>query len=112
MAYNNNNFRGTGQSPRGGQSPVYYLGGRVHNGHGNRTKKMVQVKIGWVIADFLGFSSAFLGWINNLDNVKSAVLFVLGAIYMSARTYFYIRKGMHEIRKQDWEDEDRKKKSA
>lgn len=76
---------------------------------------MVQTKvIAWLIADVLGFSTAFIGWINNLDNVKSAIMFILGVIYLGARTYFYIRRGMNLLRKERWEQDERegKKRTA
>ena len=72
---------------------------------------MLQAK--WIIADLFGFSAAFLGWINNLDTVKSTLLFIVGFTYTLARLYFYVRKGLHEIKKQEREEDDwNRRKSA
>lgn len=62
--------------------------------------------------DILGISSTLLGWISNIDNVKSAILFILGVIYLSARAYFYIRRQMIQLRKEIWEQREREKEKA
>lgn len=113
MAHYNGNVRGINQSSGSNQRSFHYLSSGLHTAYdkgGN--KKMAQFKIAWLIADLLGFSSAFLGWINNLDNVKSAVLFIIGSVYMMARTYFYIRRGNNQIRKEKWEQGEREKKKV
>lgn len=46
--------------------------------------------VGIWICDTLGITSALLGWVNNLDNVKSTILFIMGVIYFGVRTYFFI----------------------
>lgn len=114
MAYNNRNFRTVNQSPAGDQHTFRYTRDDFYYPDGAGVKKrMVQSKvIAWLIADVLGFSTAFVGWINNLDNVKSAILFVIGSIYMGARTYFYIRKGIMNMRKDRWEQEEREGKKT
>lgn len=60
-----------------------------------------------MLCDILGVSSAILGWISNIDNVKSAIMFILGTIYIGARTYFYIRRQLILIRKESWEQKQR-----
>lgn len=48
--------------------------------------------IGIWICDALGITSAMLGWVNNLDNIKSTILFIMGVIYFGVRTYYFIRE--------------------
>lgn len=72
---------------------------------------MVEGKaIALFVGDIFGWSFAFLGWLNNLDNVKSAVMFILGSAYLGARLYFYIRRQMLAVRKEKWEQDEREKK--
>lgn len=74
---------------------------------------MVEGKaIALFFGDVFGFSFAFLGWLNNLDNVKSAVMFILGSAYIGARLYFYIRRQLILLRKEKWEQDEREKNKA
>lgn len=59
------------------------------------------------ICDGLGITSAMLGWINNLDNVKSTILFILGTIYFMVRIYFMIMERSAALRKERFEQRQR-----
>jgi hypothetical protein len=61
------------------------------------------VKIGWLIADFLGISVAFLGIIANLDNVKSLIIAILGAVYLGLRVFYYKKEKDQKIREKEYE---------
>lgn len=65
--------------------------------------------IGVWICDALGITSALLGWVNNLDNVKSTILFIMGMIYFGVRTYFFIVEKNIAIRKARFEQKQREK---
>lgn len=68
-------------------------------------RKMAQFKLAWIIADFLGFGSLFLGWISNLDNVRSAVLFILGSIYAMIRIYWSHVHNRNKDVREKWEQQ-------
>lgn len=71
----------------------------------SRVFKMAQIKMALLLADILGFSSFFLGWVSNIDSVKSAVLFILGSIYLMIRTYYYFVHNKNKARRDQWEQQ-------
>lgn len=71
--------------------------------------KMEAKTVGIWICDTLGITSALLGWVNNLDNVKSTILFIMGLIYFLVRTYFFIVEKNIAIRKARFEQKQREK---
>lgn len=84
---------------------------------GNRSKKMLETAaIKWMIADLIGGTFVLLGIVNNFDNIKSLILFILGAIYMGVRIYYTIIKNEQARREKEMDLQDRldarKKKSA
>jgi hypothetical protein len=104
MAHNIQRDRGFNKQSHVGEFPFRYLSTDLHNsGH----KRMAQIKLGLWICDILGISSTVLGFLTNIDNIKSAILFILGAIYLSARAYFYIRLKDIQVRKELWEQKQR-----
>lgn len=86
----------------------------VHNGahslhvlNGKRRKKMFDATaIKLAIFDIFGGSFTVLGILNNLDNLKSLVLFILGAIYLGVRIYFTIIRTSQAVRKTELEIQD------
>lgn len=61
------------------------------------------------IADVFGLPICGVGFLNNLDNAKSAGFFIVGMIYAMARTFFYIVEKRDAKRLRDWEHEQRLK---
>lgn len=66
-------------------------------------KQMLQTKIMWAIADFFGGGSIVLGILTNLDNIKSAILFILGSIYAMVRVYYTIVQKNQAVREKEYE---------
>lgn len=67
------------------------------------TQKMAQIKLAIILADLLGFSTFILGWIVNMDNVKSAVVFIVGLIYAMVRVYFTVVHNKNRKKREEWD---------
>ncbi len=68
-----------------------------------RVHRMATAK--WLIAlfDFIGWPVAILGFIVNMDNVKSAIIAILAISFLAVRLYFYIIKNKQAVREKDLE---------
>jgi hypothetical protein len=107
MAHNIRDNRNFHQSQHVDKFSFRYLSPDVRD---SRRIRMAQIKIGLIwICDILGISSTILGWVSNIDNVRSAVLFILGTIYLGGRIYYSFRKWDLQIRKELWEQKEREK---
>jgi hypothetical protein len=98
------------QSSKGGD--IVFPGS--NNWRGNLTTKrphrrMETKSIILAFCDLLGISTAFLGWINNIDNIKSNILFGVGLAYFLVRLYFYFRRQKVALRKEEFEQNAREK---
>lgn len=85
--------------------------------NGNRSKKMLETAaIKWMIADIIGSGFVLLGIASNFDNIRSLILFILGAIYFGVRIYYTIVKNEQARREKEMDLQDRvearKRKSA
>lgn len=87
------------------QEKFSYLGTSFLQTYVSRILKMAQIKVALLLADILGFTSFILGWVSNIDSVKSAVLFILGSIYLMIRTYYYFVHNKNKARREQWEQE-------
>jgi len=71
-------------------------------------KTMGQVKLVWILIDFLGVPLSLFGFIVNIDNIKSSIIAILAMIYLMCRVYFYIVQKKQAVREKDlklWHDE-------
>lgn len=68
-----------------------------------RNHKMGQIKLMWLICDFLGIPVTILGIATNMDNIKSAILAVLGIAYLCVRGFYYIKQKDQAIREKEIE---------
>jgi hypothetical protein len=97
------------QSSKGGD--LVFHG--ANNWRGNlttqRPRKLETKAIILAVCDILGISTAFLGWVNNIDNVKSNILFGVGLAYFLVRLYFYFRRQRVALRKEEFEQKIREK---
>lgn len=59
---------------------------------------MAQAKMIWLICDFFGIPLSILGILANMDNIKSAIIAVLGISYLMVRMYFYVTKAKQDVR--------------
>ena len=67
-------------------------------------KTMGQTKIMWLLlADILGIPITILGFVFNLDNTKSAILFLVGLGYILTRWYFYAVQKKQAVKQKDME---------
>lgn len=51
---------------------------------------MAETKFALILFNLLGIPVYILGFFANLDNIKSAILFLLGLIYMMIQIYFNV----------------------
>lgn len=66
-----------------------------------RSIKMAQAKMIWIICDILGIPITILGIVANIDNIKSAILAVLGIAYLMLRGYFYFVQKTQSVREKE-----------
>ena len=77
-----------------------------------RVNKMAQIKLMWLLCDFLGIPVTILGIATNIDNVKAAILAVLGIAYLCVRGYYFIKQKDQAVREKEielWHKEQDKK---
>lgn len=79
---------------------------------------MATLKWSLIIADILGIPIWMIGIVSNMDNIRSAILFILGLMYVMTRMYFFVIQKKQAIREKEidlWNKEqdkqDRIKKS-
>lgn len=64
-------------------------------------RKMASVKLGWLLFEIIGWPVWFLGVINNIDNGKSIVLFILAAMFLLVRLYYYHVQKSQAVREKE-----------
>lgn len=101
MANNQQFYRGEHQQREGSRVAVHSSGISNVLNDTKRHNRMAQAKIVWFILDFLGIPITILGIIANMDNIKSAILAILGITYLMCRMYFYVIKSKQSIREKD-----------
>lgn len=55
-----------------------------------RATKMAETKIAVILLNLLGIPLCFYAFIENLDNIKGAVLFILALCFLMIRMYFFV----------------------
>lgn len=90
------------QRREGGSNPFYNSVNNLYLPNYKRGIKM-GAKLGWMIADFLGIPAYMLGVYFNFDNVKSAILFIVGLIYVMIRAYYYAIQKNQSVREKELE---------
>ncbi len=66
-------------------------------------KKMATAKFLWGLGDWLGIPGAILGIVNNLDNIKSAILAILLIMYFMIRIYYLVVEKKQAAKKREYE---------
>lgn len=61
---------------------------------------MAQIK-GWLLGDMFGLPVWLLGIIQNIDNVRSAVLFIVGLTYVMCRLYYFVIQRKQSVREKE-----------
>lgn len=83
--------------------------------YNSKQPKMANAKLLWLICDWLGLPTCVLGFIANLDNVKSVIIAILGMIYLGIRIYYTViekRQREREMEYKLWNLEADKQKRA
>lgn len=89
------------QQRSGRRIPFYYTGIALQLPYLKRLTEMAQIKWTLILADFLGIPIYFLGIYDNINNVRSAVLFIVGLTYVMFRIYFYVIQRKQAVRDKD-----------
>jgi hypothetical protein len=66
-------------------------------------KTMAHAKILWLVADIIGIPMTILGFILNIDNVKSAFIAMIVIIYLMIRLYYYVIQKKQAVRQKELE---------
>lgn len=87
-----------GQQSESGRPFIPTLSGSVLGNLFQRCKKMAETKIVLLLLNVVGLPVYFLGIVSNLDNIRSAVLILLGLIYALIQIYFLVVWGRQKTR--------------
>lgn len=69
-----------------------------------RIFKMAETKFAVLILNLIGVPLCFIAFWNNIDNVKSAVIFLVALIFLLIRIYFYVIWAKQKTEKQRLEN--------
>lgn len=89
------------QQRSGGRMVVYNLGLDMHLPYVKRIIQMAQIKWALILADLLGIPFYLLGITQNIDNIRSAILFIVGLIYIMFRMYFFVIQRRQAVKDKD-----------
>lgn len=81
-------------------NPVFDL--RISNL--KRIGKMAQIKWALIFCDIFGIPVTLLGIAANMNNVKSTILFIISAIYLMLRAYYYAIRQQQEAKSREIEN--------
>ena len=101
MANNNWNNRLEYKRQPIGRVAFYNAGVSMQLSDLKRITKMAQIKLLWLICDIIGIPVTLLGIVANLDNIKSAILAILGIAYLMIRAYYYVIKSNQSVREKE-----------
>lgn len=65
--------------------------------------KMGETKIAAIFLNLIGIPVSIVAFITNIDNVKSAVLFIVALIFFMFKIYFYVIWAKQKTRKNELE---------
>lgn len=73
-----------------------------------RTIDMAQIKWALIVADILGIPIYVVGFIANLDNIRSAILFLVALTWAMFRLYYFVVQRKQAVRDKEldlWQKE-------
>lgn len=76
----------------------------MHNPY-KRIIKMAETKFAVLILNLIGVPLCFIAFLDNLDNIKSAVIFLVALIFLMIRLYFYVIWAKQKTEKQKMEND-------
>lgn len=86
-----------------GNDFVPVINANLFGGIYKRIIKMAETKMMWAILNAIGFPIYLLGILQNLDNIKSVILILLGVIWGIIRIYFSVVWGKQKTRMRELE---------
>lgn len=98
----NNNF-GRHKQQQGDRLAVPGVSFDLGHSDDKRNKRMAEAKIILFLANWIGYPLYIFAFIANLDNVKSAILFICAVLFFMVRTYFYIIKSKQQVREKEFD---------
>lgn len=66
---------------------------------------MAETKFAVLILNLIGVPLCFIAFLDNLDNIKSAVIFLVALIFLMIRLYFYVIWAKQKTEKQKMEND-------
>lgn len=83
------------QSENNGLS-IYTISRSLFVPYFKRLNRMAQIKWALILCDIFGIPVTLLGIASNMDNIKSTILFIIAAIYLMLRAYYYAIRQQQE----------------
>lgn len=68
-----------------------------------RVIKMAETKLAVILLNLIGIPLCFISFLSNLDNVKSAVIFICALAFILIRMYFFVIWAKQKTRKNEFE---------
>lgn len=68
-----------------------------------RVIKMAETKLAVILLNLIGIPLCFISFLSNLDNVKSAVIFICALAFILIRMYFFVVWAKQKTRKNELE---------
>lgn len=81
--------------------PVHNIGFSVRHYNFKGIIQMAQIKWALILCDIFGIPVTMLGIAANMNNIKSTILFIIAAIYLMLRAYYYAIRQQQESRARD-----------
>lgn len=88
---------------KGSSGIIYGTDGHYLNHLIQRVSKMAETKIAAILLNLIGIPLCFISFLSNLDNIKSAVLFLCALCFILIRMYFFVIWAKQKTRKQEYE---------
>lgn len=82
---------------------VHTFDGNYLRNHLQRITKMAETKFAVLIINLLGIPVCFFAFIKNIDNVKSAFIFLAAMSFLMIRMYFFVIWAKQKTRKNELE---------
>lgn len=99
---NNDFYNGVGRKQQAGdRMAIYPISYALQLPYLKRIIRMAQIKWALILADLLGVPFYLMGIAENMGNVRSAILFIVGLTYIMFRMYFYVIQRRQAVRDKD-----------
>lgn len=89
------------QQRSGDRMAFYHTGIHLQLPYLKRIMEMAQIKWALILADLLGIPFYLMGIVENMGNIRSAILFIVGLTYIMFRMYFFVVQRRQAVRDKD-----------